>query len=145
MRLTLLLAFLFAGCTALDDFGVFHFDGGALDGAGDLSGGAPFGAACMPNGCMQPNTVRTVDCVSNMAGTTFPGGMCTHVCVPGPGACGDFPDATCELLNNVGYCLPKCIGGGTPCRSGYDCCINNGKANNGEAGACAPSDSTLCR
>lgn len=146
MRGLFALALLLGACSGFDDFGPFRFDGGvATDGPGmDLTNSSPFGAACTANSCMQYNLSRPVSCVTMMAGTNFPGGMCTRPCIPGAAACTDYPDAVCEQLNGVDYCLPRCVGGGPACRPGYDCCINNGKVSPGEQGACAPADSNLC-
>ena len=145
MRALLAAALLVGACSALDNFGAFQFDGSA--GGGDMTGGGAnvFGDACTPNSCMQYNPMRPVSCITVMGGQTFRDGICTRVCTPGTAACSEFPNAVCAPLSmTVSYCLPLCVGGGPACRIGYDCCANNNKVNNGETGACAPSDSSLC-
>jgi hypothetical protein len=143
MRSLLALALLLGACSVADDFSMFSFDGGG--GGSDGSGGNAFGAACTANSCMQYNASRTVSCITSMGGLNFKDGICTRVCTPGTGACSEFPDAVCAPVGPVTFCLETCTGGGTPCRSGYDCCVNKNKADNGQAGACAPSGSQpLC-
>lgn len=144
MRSLLALVLLLGACSVADDFGMFSFDGGGA--GGDMAAGNAFGAACTANSCMQYNVSRPVSCISQMGGINFKDGICTRTCTPGTGACNDFPNAACAPVGGVTFCLQACMGGGTPCRLGYDCCNNGNKVNTGEAGACAPTDSTpLCK
>lgn len=144
MRSLLALALLLGACSVADDFSMFSFDGGG--GGSDGSGGNAFGAACTANSCMQYNVSRPVSCITMMGGTTFRDGLCTRTCTPGAGACTDFTAAVCAPVNGNTYCLQTCVGGVTSCRTGYDCCVNGNRANNGMAGACAPTDSMpLCK
>jgi hypothetical protein len=144
MRGLLALMLLVGACSAFDDFGAFQFDSGATDDGGLDGGGIAFGDPCTANSCMQYNVARPVMCITMMSGTTFRDGICTRTCTLGTGACGEYADAVCVPVNGVNYCLPHCTGGGAPCRNGYDCCGVGGKVSNGVAGACAPSDSSLC-
>jgi hypothetical protein len=139
MRVVALLLVFAGACSGLDNFGQFTFNAQDMTVAAD-AGGAAFGAACTANECMQYNGMRPVSCITTMGAQTFPDGMCTRTCTLGAmtGACNDLPGADCEAVGLVGYCLPKCTGGGTACRNGYNCCASGAKVANGAAGWCTP-------
>jgi len=146
--LVVAIALSIAGCSGIDSFNYRYAN--PLDMTPEPSN-APFGAACVPNGCMQYNATRPVTCETTVqgsnGGTQFPDGMCTRTCQTGvAGNCSDFgvAAAACTDVDGISFCLPTCnsASSSTPCRKGYDCCANGAKVTG--VGVCAPSSSTVC-
>jgi hypothetical protein len=131
-----------AACSAVDDFTRFKFveDGGSR--AHDDLAGSPlpgFGDSC--SSACDSNLLHPLSCFQDFNGKTAPGGICTRQC-SSAAACADLPDAVCVTVENIAVCLPRCdLFASKTCRSMYDCCANGKPA---VAGACAPTDTSLC-
>jgi hypothetical protein len=147
------LAFLLllGGCTAIDPYD-FRFAGADMTQTSDMpSTLSPFGGECvLATDCAQYSTLRPVRCVPSQGAISFPNGMCTRDCMPGAGAnaCSDYAGvgmgAACVPVEGgtAGFmCLPRCMIGGPPCRTGYGCCSRGLPLG---VAVCAPNSSPLC-
>jgi hypothetical protein len=133
------------GCTAVDDFGAFQFDGSARDGASD--GGHPVDLAPAPTGhlgdaCTPGSCVVGLTCV-----TGFPGGICTRPCDLSQSTSCAGLDADCTdvgIGNNMGLCLVRCTLVCSRAQESYTCC-RDGNLTGGAPGVCAPAMSPVCK
>lgn len=138
---------LLCACSAVDDFGKFHFveDGGHP--GGDMAGGGlpGFDEACTTACAPGPSApARPLMCYMMFGTRPVPGGDCTRTCVAGlPISCTDYGEAVCRRVENMDVCLRSCNPSlGHNCRSGFDCCAS-GMPTTGQ-GACAPANTDFC-
>jgi hypothetical protein len=138
-----------ASCSAVDDFGKFHFaDGGSGDmTVVDMTGaGLPgFGEACTTECTPGPSAPsRPLMCLQMFGPRQIPGGECTRACVAGSViSCTDYGDAVCAHVEGMDVCLRGCNPAlGHNCRSGFDCCANQQPTTG--PGACAPTNTDYC-
>ena len=133
------LALLLCGCTGLDDFGAFHFDGGHDLHKADL--------AIAPTGHLG-DACTTGSCVSGLTCVTgFPGCICTRPSnLSQLTSCADL-GADCAdvgMGNGMGLCLLRCTVVCARAQESYTCC-RNGNLTGGAPGVCAPIDSRVCK
>lgn len=136
------LALVLCGCTALDDFSAFHFDGGAAD-LGHKNDLATAPSGHLGDACTAGSCVSGLICVTQ----NFPGGICTRSCdLSQLQSCNDL-SADCTNVgagNNMGLCLLRCTVVCARAQESYTCC-RNGNLTGGAPGVCAPSDSRVCK